>query len=279
MADEPDRAETTSGPQPRRRPPKFIVAVGSALILAIATAIGTGLGSRFLDLFKQERKPISYSAAEQIVQCGTELFVPGERARSLVTGATHTDPDWSAFRRSNQAVVAGQDVVQVSIQGESSRTITLTGITFSVERRPRPGGAIFANPCGGGLTGRSVVADLDRTPAAVVKSVRDPGGTLGAIEAGQRVEPIRFPWTVSLTDPLLLYVVATTRRCACVWRAEIPWRSGERSGRIRIDNAGKGYEIAGEDGVTKYLNGGSGPSSWRLFKGPGGTATLGSPGD
>jgi glycosyltransferase involved in cell wall biosynthesis len=43
---------------------------------------------------------------------------------------------------------------------------------------------------------------------------------------GSPTSPITFPWTVSLTDPLLLYVVAIAEFCACKWSAEIPWVSG-----------------------------------------------------
>ena len=70
---------------------------------------------------------------------------------------------------------------------------------------------------------------------------------------GERItRPIRFPWTVSLTDPLLLDVIATTSSCYCVWSAEIPWVSGAHRGTIRIDNHGDGYRLVGTNGLTSY---------------------------
>jgi hypothetical protein len=63
------------------------------------------------------------------------LFVPEEQARGLVSGAIPTPspiPDWEGFRTSNGGSVADESVVQVSIQGESSRTVTLTGIGYTV---------------------------------------------------------------------------------------------------------------------------------------------------
>jgi hypothetical protein len=64
-----------------------------------------------------------------------------------------------------------------------------------------------------------------------------------------------FPWTVSLTDPLLIHIVTIAKRCYCVWRAFVTWRSGSKSGRIAIDNGGKGYEVfgVGRRGLPAYV--------------------------
>ena len=230
----------------------------------MATAIGTGLGSDALDLFDDEQEPVSYSALEEVAECGTHLFVRGDRAKSLVLGEMPTAGDWESFRDSNRAIVATESVVEVSIQGETSRTITLSGIDFDVERRHRPAGATFLNPCGDSIRGRFVAADLDRTPVAVVDSSRDLEGALGEVDSSGRspYKPIRFPWTVSVTDPLLLKIVARTRRCWCTWRAEITWRSGEKSGAIAIDNGGKGYTVVGSARARTFVRSSSSPSGW-----------------
>jgi hypothetical protein len=256
-----------------RRPWKFIGALGTALLVAMATAIGTGLGGKVLDLFDEEgnrpkpKPPVTYSAEERVFECGTALFVGGDRAASLASGEIEAPLDWHAFRRSNRAVVASPSVVEASIQGESSRTITLSRIEFSVERRPRPAGATFSNPCGDAISGRFVEADLDRNPVRVSGSSEDPEGIVGSVDprSGRSpYEPIRFPWTVSVSDPLLLKVVARTKRCYCTWRARIPWRSGAKSGVIAIDNRGEGYEVAGGEGTKKFARRSS-PSGWTRF--------------
>jgi hypothetical protein len=269
MAEQPDDAEPTSS----RRAWKFAGALGTALLVAMATAIGTGLGSEVLDLFggdDDEGDPISHSASEQIQECGTHLFVPEEQARGLVSGAIPTPspiPDWEAFRSSHGGFVADESVVQVSIQGESSRTVTLTGIDFTVERRPRPPGAVFLQPCGDAIHGRYVVADLDRQPVAVSGTADDAEAVLDPVDpvsgaAESSYKPISFPWTVSVTDPLLLQVVASTKRCSCTWRAEIAWSSGEQTGVIPIDGDGSGYTVVGSQGVKAFANTGSGRSVW-----------------
>jgi len=106
---------------------------------------------------------------------------------------------------------------------------------------------VFANPCGDNIYGRSLQADLDRDPVAIVSSNADPRGVLDASQRPAR--PLRFPWTVSVTDPLLLTIVAATKRCFCTWRAAIGWVSGGKSGRLDIDNGGRGYA-----GLPAYSN-------------------------
>jgi hypothetical protein len=251
-------------PKRTRTPTAKAVAAVSALIAALAVAfsetVGSGLGTAFLDLFRSDPPLVTSSAGEQVHECGTPLFVRDPRAQELVAAPVPDGLDWNAFRRRHDATPAGSSVVEVSIQGETARTITLTGIDFEVERRARPAGAAFSNPCGDAVTGRSLVVDLDRTPPAIVASTEDPEGVAGVPDT----RPIRFPWTVSLTDPLLLYVIARTQRCDCTWRATVPWRSGGETGTIAIDNAGRGYAVVGIDRVPYYLNGGD--EGWRPFE-------------
>lgn len=232
---------------------KAIGVIAMAALVAIATAIGTGLGGRVLALFEPEQV-LSSSATEEIYECGTQLFVRQPTAAKIVSGDVSAEPEWTSFHRRHKAAVAEQSVVEVSIQGESSRKITLTRIEFEVRRQKRPAGALFSNACGDAVIGRFVQLDLDRRPPAIVGSTADPEGIVGAVDPEGRgsFRAIKFPWTVSITDPLLLKVVATTKRCLCNWRGYITWRSGGETGRIPIDNAGKGYTVAGISGLRHF---------------------------
>ena len=51
---------------PRRRTLAIAGVVGTALLVAVATAIGTGLGDRFLDLFGNDQKLVSHSENEEV---------------------------------------------------------------------------------------------------------------------------------------------------------------------------------------------------------------------
>ena len=141
-------AEPSGNAEPAnsRRAWKFAGVLASALLVAMVTAIGTGLGSGVLDLFgggDEEPDPISYSASEQIGECGTALFIP---AKQVSRARSSPIVDWEALRKAHGGAVAGGSVVQVSIQGESARTVTLTGIDFMVKRRPRPPAQSFSSP-------------------------------------------------------------------------------------------------------------------------------------
>jgi hypothetical protein len=256
-------AARMNDPKTSKAPTAKVVAAVSALVAALAVAfsetVGAGLGTAFLDLFRSDPPLVTSSAGEQVHECGTPLFVRDPKAQELIAAPVPSGLDWPVFRREHDASVAGSSVVEVSIQGETARTITLTGVDFEVERRSRPAGAVFSNPCGDAVRGRSLTVDLDSTPPGIVASTRDPEGVAGVPDS----RPIRFPWTVSVTDPLLLYIVARTKRCDCTWRATVPWRSGGRTGTLTIDNEGRGYTVVGTDRAPYFLNGGD--EGWQEF--------------
>lgn len=259
-----DRADNARTASRRARTWKFAGAAASALVIAAVTAVGSGLGSSLWERVRGDPDVVTASSAREVLECGTAMFLSAPTAGDVATGAARPPADWRAFPRLAGAAVASNDAVEVAIQGESARTVTLTGIAVTTERAERPDGAVFTNPCGDATTGRAVRVDLDRTPPRIVASVADDEGVLPLVDTpGVRPpETLRFPWTVSLTDPLLLKIVATTRRCLCTWRAEIAWRSGGRSGTLRVDNDGAGYRVAGAAGLPHYIRSDARERGW-----------------
>jgi hypothetical protein len=151
------------------------------------------------------------------------------------------------------SAAADHDTVQVAIQGESERIVTLTGIDITADRTKRPSGAVFYKPCGGPFGGRAIEVDLDANPPRIGASSSEVDGMLGSEENGRSLaQPIRFPWTVSLTDPLLLYVVATTSHCYCTWSASISWVSGSERGIIPIGGPDEGFKVIDSAGLPAY---------------------------
>lgn len=247
-----NRQSRGSASHARRRLGRLGTVIG-AITLAMVTAFATGIGTKLADLVTaSESRLLSYSASSVGQGCMGGTFLPQNPMNEVLRG--RPPADWSVIERQPDAAAVDRDSVEVSIQGESTRKVILTGIEFHVTRRARPPGAIFNEPCGGPIVGRAVEVNLDLTPPRVVDSNADERGLLGSRTAtGKRLNPpIRFPWTVSLTDPLLLYVVAMTRSCYCVWSAEIPWVSGSERGTILIDNEGEGYRVTDSDGLAAY---------------------------
>lgn len=184
---------------------------------------------------------------------------------SLSTALTTTNRNtWEALEGQPGAAQAGLNPVQIAIQGGSGRVITLTRIEFDVTRSQRPPGAVFIGACGGPIEGRSLEVDLDLNPPRVVDSNATEDGALGARESDgiRPYRPIRFPWTVSVSDPLLLEIIATTAACDCTWTGEIFWVSGDSQGTIAIDNEGDGYRVVGSEGVPSYAPSVSGWRRW-----------------
>jgi hypothetical protein len=111
---------------------KKALAVAGAVVLAGLTAVATGLGQKAVDAMTagEPSAPIFYSVEEQGAECGSITYLPSAKVESTLRLGVPTD--WQAFQHQDGAAFASKDLVQVAIQGESARTVTLTGIHFDV---------------------------------------------------------------------------------------------------------------------------------------------------
>jgi hypothetical protein len=243
-----------------------VAAFVAALLLALAGAIGTGLGTDVVDRLLGEQV-VTASSEEEILACGTTLFFSKPKVREILAEPPPDRSEWASFKDKFGGAPSDFGSVLVSVQGETSRPITLTRIAITrIDRKRRRRGATFTNPCGGPLTGRQIVFDLDRSGAPIVDSTEASDAILGARDStGRPYKRIRFPWTVSLDDPLLLRIIARTSRCDCTWSARIDWRSGDKAGKILIDNGGDGYRVVGLTGARgngAYISDTRGGERW-----------------
>lgn len=264
-ADSRDDQGAHSGPSPSKRRRRWIAATLASILVAGGTAFAAGLGSDLADSVDSSPSPlVSSYATEERAGCGPYVFLPEESVGAALAKSPTLEETWPEIQSLPGFAFADSDRVNVSIQGETARLVTLTGIYFHVTRRPRPKGALFYAPCGGPIEGRSIRIDVGRQPPTIVESNVLPHVPLGSTQGDGRplTKPIKFPWTVSLTDPLLLGLIATTKSsCYCIWTAEIPWVSGGQHGIIDVDNGGAGYTVVSSRGLRFYgpkLDGGSG---------------------
>jgi hypothetical protein len=244
----------------RKKRRKWIGTVATAVLVAVLAGVATGLGEKAVDALPSEGPALISVGVEELAggECGGMSYQPAWMAAlTLEEPPPYEADEWTDFHARSGAAPADSSVVQVSIQGESARTITLTDIRFDAIRSRRAPGSTFSAACGDPLTGRGVTVDLEVSPPKVTASSENLEGYVeSGGEPGSRTSPIVFPWTVSLTDPLLLYVVANASKCDCQWTAEIPWVSGSEKGVIRIDDGGEPFHLIGIDGLASYVSGG-----------------------
>ncbi len=256
-------AESVPKKKAKKRRGWILPAIGAVLLAAI-TAFAGGLGSKLADsIGSDDPQLLSFSVELLPGKCRGGEFVP----RSSLPEILHSPSKyrWEILEQQPGAAQANLNPVQIAIQGETGRPVTLTRIDFHVTRHPRPPGGAFSGACGDAFTGRALKVDLDATPPRIVDSNSTEEGVLGARGSnGQRpYRPIRFPWTVSVNDPLLLEILATTDSCDCTWTAEIPWVSGGSRGTILVDNSGHGYRVVGAEGLPSYVPSTNGWRRWR----------------
>ncbi len=255
-------AEEAPDPVPRRETPsRRVLTLLGTLAIAAATALIVNLVNKGADhvvppggpaaaaqVSKANSQLISYSSVPTGTECSGGTFLPEAAAKRIV--GRRDFGAWSTVERAYGAAPAGRAVVEASIQGESIRAVTLTGITFQVRRLSRPTGVVVAGGCGGPTPGRGVEVNLDSDTPRVVASNSQPQGMVGSPAPLSR--PIIFPWKVSLTEPLQLYIFAETRACYCEWRAAITWASGAQRGVIEIPGSGY-YRVVGGSGLPLYV--------------------------
>lgn len=257
-------AESASKKKPRKRRGWILPAIGAVLLAAI-TAFAGGLGSKLADsIGSDDPQLVSFSVELLSSKCRGGEFVPRSSIPEILSASNQYR--WEILEQQPGASQANLSPVQIAIQGETGRPVTLTRIDFHVTRHRRLPGGAFSGQCGDAYTGRALKVDLDATPPRIVDSNSAENEMLGARTTdGQRLyRPIRFPWTVSVNDPLLLEILATTTSCDCTWSAEIPWVSGGSEGTIVIDNDGDGYRVVGTEGLPSYV---PIPNGWRRWRG------------
>ncbi|MGW0531012.1 helix-turn-helix domain-containing protein [Streptomyces sp. NPDC003032] len=145
-------------------------------------------------------------------------------------------PGWAADLG---AVSAGEQLIEVTVQGMGKDTVVLQGMSVRVQSTSSPlawNDFQMGVGCGGNVSTKSFGVDLDDgTPRLTPK-------------AGQR----DFPYKVSESDPEVFYVKANTEAHDVRWYLELEWSSGKRHSVLRIDDQGKPFRTSGNEGRPTY---------------------------
>ncbi|MGR6968234.1 helix-turn-helix domain-containing protein [Streptomyces cynarae] len=202
--------------------------------------------------------PLAWTADSQIWQggCGHDYVI---QKKPTQVPPPPEQQDAGAWAATQGAVHGGQTMVQISVQGKSSTAVVLEALRVRVVSRGTPvTGNAYAmeQGCGGDLTPRDFSVNLDvNRPIAHARPGNDSGKPLPAVQ---------FPYRVSVEDPEVLLVTATTKAYDCNWYLELDWSSQGRTGTLRIDDHGRPFRTSSTKGLPRYWYGtnGDGERQW-----------------
>jgi hypothetical protein len=224
---------------------------GWVALVVMAAALLAGCGG---DSHSSSRPPVDVSEAQVRAECMTGTFVAEEAGAQVVE--RRPPRDWHRIEALPEAMDAERAAVLVTLRPRGgAKKVTLTGIKFRVSNLGvRPIGNVFYRPCEKRLSGAVVETDLDGDAHELSASAERATLQVG-FHLPHQVNPIRFPWTVSLSKPLRLYLAVQARDIYCKWTADISWADGSGEGVIHIDNGGKKYLIVDGQGTGWYKPG------------------------
>jgi hypothetical protein len=120
----------------------------------------------------------------------------------------------------------------------------ITDLTVDTVRRLPPPKGVLVAPFGGGAFGhRYFDVNLDEQPPTVTPVSGEFDNT----------KAVDFPYRVSVTDPEVFTILASTRRCDCSWRAQIHWVYHGKNGTTAIDDAGQPFRTTSSARSTTYI--------------------------
>jgi hypothetical protein len=145
----------------------------------------------------------------------------------------HRDADtWHEWAVSNGGGEDGSTLVEVIVQGRTSKAVVLTDLRVRVvKRRPPPKGTRVLLTAGAGLPTRYFNVNLDDRPPT------------WQYEHGEddTVKPVKFPYRVSGAQPEVFLLGAYTRDCDCQWSAELFWVADGKPDSLVLDNNGEPF--------------------------------------
>ncbi|MEU9414234.1 helix-turn-helix transcriptional regulator [Streptomyces sp. NPDC048272] len=157
------------------------------------------------------------------------------------------EADAAAWARSQRAVHAGSQIVEVTLHGAGEGAVVLQGLEVRVAaRRTPPAWNVYqmSQGCGGGLTPATFAVNLD-APRPLARPV-------AGNDAGEAIPAPAFPMRVSAAEPVVLRVETATTGCDCDWYLDLRWSGPSGSGTLRLDDDGRPWRTSAHPGRPVY---------------------------
>ncbi|MET8578063.1 helix-turn-helix domain-containing protein [Streptomyces sp. NPDC005012] len=149
------------------------------------------------------------------------------------------EPDAAGWVAALGAVPAGDQMIALTVQASGKETVVLDALHVRVLSSSAPlawNDFAMGVGCGGNVSTRSFDVRLD-----------DPRPT-----ARPRNGQGAFPYKVTASEPLVVYVTAHAAARDVRWALDLEWSSGGRSGTIRVDDSGNPFRTSGNKGRPRY---------------------------
>ncbi|MDQ3222940.1 MAG: hypothetical protein M3Q75_05625 [Gemmatimonadota bacterium] len=159
---------------------------------------------------------------------------------------------WRDWPPASSGVSASPDNVVIVVQGRSNAQVVLTGLKVRVhERRPPLPGTRLNAVCGDAGAFRWLEVDLDHNPPQPLPhySQELAEGEKGFVPDWM-LQPIQFPYKVSVSEAESFLIVANTEACDCTWDMELTWATQGRTGTSVIDNDGMPFRTTGTKDIV-----------------------------
>lgn len=211
----------------------------SALRLGLRLSLGLGL-VLFAAVLGREA-PLAVSVRRYVwPHPGTPRYLvnlPPSQVRAPLA-----EPDVSRWVAAHRAVASGEQLVEVTLQGMGTEAVVLHNLHVRVTASGAalPWNDYAMGPRGVGRGGPLSPCRFDVGLDAVRAVAAPKGGQPG------------FPLKVDVANPAVLLVTARATERDVSWVLELEWSSGDRRGRLRIDDQGKPFRASGSSGRPAY---------------------------
>ena len=218
----------------------------TAVVIAAATAFGTGLGQKLF--------PSATASSE--VQISGELVAGGCQAQYLDETAAGAEST-----ASYAGIPEGEGAsIEITNQTPSDEAIVLTGLRVKVLRRTlAPASGILVAPdammCGGGgggITPRPFNVDLGANPPLIVAEPLAGG-------PGESKPPVSFPFPISQSDPEVFQLNLQDIPGECTFIVQVTWVAAGQPGQTTLSNHGEGFRVIGPDSALPLYQYGTDP--------------------
>ena len=198
--------------------------------------------------------PFTHAVRKITPTCGAPWITP--KAPDQITLPIPQDiisyggwSDWDEVSEGGAAASPGQ--VMITIQGRSAAEVVLTDLEVRVVARREPiRGTALHRQCGGEGVVRWLSVDLDRDPVA---ATADRAEVMYPHTPEWERRPIKFPYTVSLSDSETFVIKADTEGCDCDWIVGLHWASQGQTGILPIDDNGRPFRTSSDKNARSCI--------------------------